>query len=80
MYETIGYVQAWVGELALRGRRALAAERGQGTVEYVALVTLIAVVMFGVIAAMKSYKLTEGQQLALLLVKKIEEAVKQVHY
>lgn len=80
MYETIGYVQAWVGELTCRRRRAGAGQRGQGTVEYVGLVTLIAVVMFGVIAAMKSYKMTEGQQLALLLVKKIEEAVKQVRY
>lgn len=59
----------------LRGR-----ELGQGTVEYVALVALVALIMVGVIAAMKSTQLAEGQQLGSLILKKIAEAVSKVHY
>jgi Flp pilus assembly pilin Flp len=55
-------------------------ERGQGTVEYVALIALVALVMVGAIAAMKSTQLAEGQQLGGLILKKIEEAVGKVHY
>jgi hypothetical protein len=55
-------------------------ERGQGTVEYVALVMLVALIMLGVVAAMKSYKFSDGQQLGDLIVKKIREAVGKVQY
>ena len=55
-------------------------ERGQGTVEYVALVTLVAIVMVGVIAALKTAKFTEGQELGSLILKKIGEAVSKVKY
>ena len=55
-------------------------QQGQGTVEYVALITLVALVMLGVIAAMKSTQFTEGQQLGSLILKKIAEAVEKVHY
>lgn len=60
--------------LVLRG------ERGQGTVEYVALVALVALIMVGVIAAMKSTQFAEGQQLGSLILKKIADAVSKVHY
>jgi Flp pilus assembly pilin Flp len=62
------------------GRRPSSRERGQGTVEYVALVALIALIMVGVIAAMKSTQFAEGQQLGSLILKKITEAVEKVHY
>jgi Flp pilus assembly pilin Flp len=62
------------------GRRLNSRERGQGTVEYVALVALIALIMVGVIAAMKSTQFAEGQQLGSLILKKITEAVEKVHY
>ena len=55
-------------------------QRGQGTVEYVALVTLVAIVMVGVIAALKSAQFTEGQELGALILKKIAEAVSKVKY
>jgi hypothetical protein len=58
------------------GRR----ERGQGTVEYVALVLLVGLVMLGVVAAMKTYKFSGGQELGDLIVKKIREAVGKVTY
>ena len=80
MYGTVAYVQAVVEQSLRSWRSRFADQKGQGTVEYVALVTLVALVMFGVITAMKTYKFAEGQQLALLLIKKIEDAVKQVHY
>jgi hypothetical protein len=58
-------------------RRVLAWEQGQGTVEYVALVALI---MVGVLTAMKSTDFAEGQQIGSLILKKIAEAVNKVHY
>ena len=61
-------------------RRIARPQRGQGTVEYVALVMLIALVMFGVVTAMKTYKFGEGQELGDLIVKKIKEAVSKVKY
>ena len=79
MLVTAVYMQVLVGGLAARCRRA-AGERGQGTVEYVALVTLVAIVMVGVIAALKSAKFTEGQELGSLILQKIAEAVSKVKY
>ena len=61
-------------------RRAGAATRGQGTVEYVALITLVALVMVGVIAALKSAQFAEGQELGAMILKKITEAVSKVKY
>ena len=61
-------------------RRAMSQERGQGTVEYVALVTLVALVMVGVIAALKSAQFAEGQELGAMVLRKITEAVSKVKY
>jgi hypothetical protein len=80
LYEALGYGHArlvWAGELA---RRRLRLERGQGTVEYVALILLVALVMFGVVTAMKTYKFGEGQELGDLIVKKIQDAVSKIKY
>jgi hypothetical protein len=79
MLATAVYAQVLVAALAGAARRA-ARERGQGTVEYVALVTLVAIVMVGVIAALKSAKFTEGQELGALILQKIAEAVSKVKY
>jgi hypothetical protein len=35
--------------------RALASERGQGTVEYVGLILLVSLLMVGMVAAMKGF-------------------------
>ena len=80
MLATFVHVQVLAAGLAARGRRRVAGERGQGTVEYVALVTLVAIVMVGVIAALKTAKFTEGQELGSLILEKIEEAVSKVKY
>jgi hypothetical protein len=63
-----------------RRTRALASEVGQGTVEYVALILLVALVMAGVVTAMKGYKTDEGKGLGDTIVKKIKQAVDQVDF
>jgi hypothetical protein len=80
MLTPIVYVQMLDATFAARTRRRLAGERAQGTVEYVALVTLVAIVMVGVIAALKGAKFAEGQELGSLILKKIADAVSSVKY
>jgi Flp pilus assembly pilin Flp len=80
MVPTAVYVQMLVSLFTIQTRRVLAGQRAQGTVEYVALVTLVAIVMVGVIAAVKSATFTEGQDLGGLILKKIAEAVSKVKY
>jgi hypothetical protein len=65
--------------LARTGRR-LAAQVGQGTVEYVALILLVALVMAGVVAAMKGYKTDGGKDLGDAIVGKIKDAVGKVQF
>jgi Flp pilus assembly pilin Flp len=60
--------------------RRLYGEHAQGTVEYVALIALVALIMVGVIAAIKTTQFAEGQQLGSLILRKIAEAVSKVHY
>jgi hypothetical protein len=54
--------------------------RGQGTVEYVALILLVALVMAGVVAAMKGFKTDQGQELGDVIISKIKEAVRKVQF
>ena len=72
MYRAFGYGHALA-------HRALAA-RGQGTVEYVALILLVALVMAGVVAAMKGFKTDEGQELGDAILSKIKQAVRKVQF
>ena len=72
MYRALGYLHARV--LQLRD------ERGQGTVEYVALILLVALVMAGVIAAMKGFKTGQGQDLGEAILGKIRDAVDKVEF
>jgi hypothetical protein len=58
----------------------LRSRAGQGTVEYVALVLLVALLMFGVVTAMKTYRGDEGQELGDLILEKIKDAVEKVKY
>ena len=59
---------------------ALLGSRGQGTVEYVALILLVALVMAGVVAAMKGFRTDEGKELGDVIVSKIKEAVRKVQF
>ena len=67
-------------ERVRRGARRLAVQAGQGTVEYVALILLVALVMAGVIAAMKGFKTDEGTALGDTIIKKIKDAVNHVQF
>jgi len=73
MYRVFGYVHA-------AGHRLLRSARGQGTVEYVALILLVALVMAGVVAAMKGFKTDEGQALGDAILAKIKQAVRRVQF
>ena len=53
---------------------------GQGTVEYVALILLVALVMAGVVAALKGFKTDQGKDLGDAIVGKIKDAVGKVQF
>ena len=76
MYRAMGYVHATLA----RSLAALSRDRGQGTVEYVALILLVALVMAGVVAAMKGFKTDEGKQLGDVLLDKLKQAVRRVQF
>ena len=80
MVASLVNLQLLLARLAGEIRDDLVPQRGQGTVEYVALVTLVAIVMVGVIAALKSAQFAEGQELGAMILKKITEAVSKVKY
>ena len=62
------------------GARRLAIQTAQGTVEYVALILLVALVMAGVVAAMNGFKTDEGQALGEVILSKIKQAVRKVQF
>jgi len=68
------------GQLAIRRLTELGAQRGQGTVEYVGLILLVALLMVGMVAAMKGFQGKQGIQLAETIVDRIREAVNQVSF
>lgn len=72
MYRATGYLHARL--LAFRS------ETGQGTVEYVALILLVALVMAGVLAAMKGFKTDQGKDLGDAILGKIRSAVDKVEF
>jgi hypothetical protein len=72
MYKLFGYLHARLG--------ALRSQTGQGTVEYVALILLVALVMAGVIAAMKGFKTDQGKDLGDAILGKIRSAVDKVEF
>jgi hypothetical protein len=79
MRELVARTQLAVYEAS---RRLLgpSARRGQGTVEYVGLILLVALLMVGMVAAMKGFQGKQGLELAQTIVDKIREAVGQVTF
>jgi hypothetical protein len=65
---------------AFRRLRRLGSQVGQGTVEYVALILLVALVMAGVVTAMKGYKTDQGKGLGDAVIGKIKDAVDSVQF
>ena len=76
MYGLMGLAHAAAAQALGPVRR----ERGQGTVEYVALILLVALVMAGVVAAMKGFRSDEGKELGDVILGKIKEAVRKVEF
>ncbi len=76
MYRLMGLVHGRCA-VALAGLRR---QSGQGTVEYVALILLVALVMAGVVAAMKGFRSDEGKELGDVILGKMKEAVRKVEF
>jgi len=76
MYRLMGLIHARVQTAGQTLRRAT----GQGTVEYVALILLVALVMAGVVAAMKGFRSDDGKELGDAILGKIKEAVRKVQF
>ena len=76
-YRLMGRAHAEVAWLWRRLRVAAVAERGQGTVEYVALILLVAVVLAGVVAATRKTNLGSGD-IGKAIMEKIKGAIDDV--
>ena len=79
MRELIARAQLFVHEASRRVVGA-SARSGQGTVEYVGLILLVALLMVGMVAAMKGFQGRQGLELAQTIVDKIRQAVGQVNF
>lgn len=79
-YALMGYVHAASTSRLEQVRNRLAAERGQGTVEYVGLILLVSLLMVGMVVAMKGFSGKQGTELAELIVSKIQSAVDKITF
>jgi hypothetical protein len=70
-YRVMGRVHAALSSLRTR-------QSGQGTVEYVGLILLVAVVLAGVVAATKGTNIGSGQ-IGETILKKLKSALDAVH-
>jgi len=68
----------WTGPARTLAR--LRCQSGQGTVEYVGLILLVALLMVGMVAAMKGFQGAQGLELAETIVDKIRGAVNKVTF
>ncbi len=76
MYRSMGLAHATLDRFVRRLREQV----GQGTVEYVALILLVALVMAGVVAAMKGFRSDDGKELGDVILGKLKEAVRKVQF
>jgi hypothetical protein len=60
--------------------RRLGAATAQGTVEYVALILLVALIMAGAIAALRGFRTDNGKALGDVILAKIKDAVTKVQF
>jgi hypothetical protein len=60
--------------------RRLPTQSGQGTVEYVGLILLVALLMVGMVASLKGFNGAQGQELAEVIVTKIRQAVSKITF
>ncbi len=76
MYRAMGYAHSELHRMLRRLRQ----QGGQGTVEYVALILLVALVMAGVVAALEGFKTDQGKDLGDAIIAKIRDAVRKVQF
>jgi hypothetical protein len=76
MYRLFGLAHANL----ITASNRLGRQVGQGTVEYVALILLVALIMAGVVAAMKNFETDEGKELGDVILGKIKDAVRKVEF
>ncbi len=75
IYALFGWAHASLHRRARGIRAALESERGQGTVEYVGLILLVAVILAGVVKASGGLK---DSTIAEAVIKKLKGAIDQV--
>ncbi len=82
MYALFGSTHARLGRALAGARERLAGERGQGTVEYVGLVLLVAALMGGMVAAVGGLGSLSGigKELGEAITKKIVQAVQKITF
>lgn len=82
MYATFGLIHARGARALANVRDRLASERGQGTVEYVGLVLLVAALMGGMVAAVGGLGSLSGigKELAEAITKKIVQGVQKITF
>ena len=82
MYATFGLIHAHAVTVFERARALTASERGQGTVEYVGLVLLVAALMGGMVAAVGGLGSLSGigKELAEAITKKIVQGVQKITF
>jgi hypothetical protein len=66
-----------MGRMHLQLERVTRGERGQGTVEYVALILLVAALLAGIVAATKGTKFSTGG-IAETIVKQMKQALESI--
>lgn len=82
MYAMFGLVHAHVAGAVQDVRERIAGERGQGTVEYVGLILLVAALMGGMVAAVGGLGSLSGigKELAEAITKKIVQGVQKITF
>ncbi len=76
-YRVMGRAHAALGRAGAALERGLRRDAGQGTVEYVALILLVAVVLAGVVAATRKTTIGDGG-IARTIVNKLKSALDSV--
>lgn len=82
MYSTFGLIHVRAASALERVRELRSSERGQGTVEYVGLVLLVAALMGGMVAAVGGLGSLSGigKELAEAITKKIVQGVQKIAF